>query len=64
MIATLEYIKNKFKEYNDQMFEGKLQPLPFKFSTARTFLGQVRFYQEKQPDGTIYELSIRDKHQG
>ncbi len=59
MIATLEYIKNKFKEYNDQMFEGKLQPLPFKLTTARTFLGQVRFYQEKQPDGTIRYMNFQ-----
>ena len=59
MIATLEYIKNKFKEYNDQMFEGKLQPLPFKLSTARTFLGQVRFYQEKQPDGTMRYMNFQ-----
>jgi len=52
MIATLDYIERKFKEYNEQMFEGKLQPLPFKLSSARTFLGQVRFYREKNNDGT------------
>jgi len=59
MIASLEYIEKKFKEFNDQMFEGKLQPLPFKLSSARTFLGQVRFYQEKQPDGTMRYMNFQ-----
>lgn len=52
MIPTLDYVKQKFQEYNEQMFEGKLQPLPFKISSARTFLGEVRFRREKNPDGT------------
>lgn len=59
MTATLEYIERKFKEFNEQMFEGKLQPLPFKLSSARTFLGQVRFYQEKQPDGTMRYMNFQ-----
>lgn len=59
MIATLDYIKQKFQEYNEQMFEGKLQPLPFKLSSARTFLGQVRFYQEKNPDGTWHYMNFQ-----
>lgn len=52
MKASLDYIKKKFAEYNAQMFEGKLQPLPFKLSSARTFLGQVRCKRTKNADGT------------
>lgn len=52
MIPTIDYIERKFKEYNDLMFEGKLQLLPFKLSSARTFLGQVRCIRKKNPDGT------------
>lgn len=52
MIPTLDYIKSKFNEYNTLCFEGKLPLLPFKLSSARSFLGQVRFVQEKNPDGT------------
>lgn len=52
MKATLDYIKQKFQEYNDMCFEGKLKPLPFRLSSARTFLGQVAFQKEKNPDGT------------
>lgn len=52
MIPTVEYIRQKFDEYNELMFEGKLQPLPFKLSSARSFLGQVRCCRQKKADGT------------
>ena len=54
MRATLEYIKQKFDEYNNLMFEGKLKPLPFKLSNAKSFLGAVFFQREKNPDDTWY----------
>lgn len=59
MIATIEYVERKFKEFNEQMFEGKLNPLPFKLTTARTFLGQVRFFREKNPDGTWHYMNFQ-----
>lgn len=65
MIASLEYIERKFKEYNELCFEGKLKPLPFKLSNARTFLGQVAFMREKNPDGTwhyygfVFRINIK-----
>lgn len=43
MVPTLEYIKRKFAEYNALMFEGKLQPLPFRLSNGRTFLGKIAY---------------------
>lgn len=52
MIPTLDYIEIKFNEFNELMFEGKLQPLPFKLSSARTFLGQLKYQQRRQPDGS------------
>lgn len=52
IIATLDYIKRKFAEYNQQMFGGKLKPLPFKLTSARTCLGQVRFHRTKNADGS------------
>ena len=52
MIASLDYVKRRFAEYNELCFEGKLQPLPFRLSSARTFLGQVRFKRQRNPDGT------------
>ncbi len=52
MIPTIEYVKRKFDEYNQLMFEGKLKPLPFKLSRARTFLGQVSCYRTRKWNGT------------
>lgn len=52
MIPTVEYIRQKFDEYNELMFEGKLKLLPFKLSSARSFLGQVRCCRKKKADGT------------
>jgi predicted SprT family Zn-dependent metalloprotease len=54
MRANVEYVKQKFNEFNELCFEGKLQPLPFKTTSARSFLGQVRFFREKNLDGTWY----------
>lgn len=59
MTATIDYIQRKFQEFNDLMFDGKLNPLPFKLTSARTFLGQVRFYQEKQPDGSMRYMNFQ-----
>ena len=52
MRVTLQYIERKFQEYNQLCFEGKLKPVPFKLSMARTFLGRVCCKQKRNPDGT------------
>ena len=52
MKATIDYIKQKFQEYNELCFEGKLKPLPFKLSSSRTMLGAISYMKEKNPDGT------------
>lgn len=48
MKVTLEYVERKFAEFNDLMFEGKLKPLPFRLSRARTFLGMVRYKRKRK----------------
>lgn len=40
MKPTIQYIQQKFKEFNSQMFEGKLVMPPIQLSKARTFVGQ------------------------
>lgn len=52
MRATIDYIKQKFDEYNELCFEGKLKPLPFKLSNAKSFLGAVFYKRKNNPDGT------------
>lgn len=51
MKATLEYVEQKFQEFNEQMFEGSLPKPPFKLSNSRTALGQITFFREKTADG-------------
>lgn len=52
MRPTVEYVEHKFDEFNALIFGGKLPKLPFKISNARTFLGQIKFFQEKNKDGS------------
>lgn len=47
MVATLDYVERKFNEFNNTVFEGQLKPLPFRLSSARTFLGQLRYRRKR-----------------
>ena len=40
MTPTVAYIEQKFREFNEQMFEGRLPMPPILLSKARTFVGQ------------------------
>lgn len=40
MTPTIEYIQQKFTEFNTLMFDGKLTMPPIQLSRARTFVGQ------------------------
>lgn len=63
MRPSVEYVERKFDEYNALIFGGKLPKLPFKISSARTFLGQIKYFREKNEDGTwnYYGFTIRAK---
>lgn len=58
MRASLEYIKSKFDEYNTLMFEGKLPPIPFQLSRAKSFLGAVTCRRKRNPDNTWHYHSF------
>lgn len=47
MVATLDYVERKFNEFNHTIFGGRLKPLPFRLSNARTFLGQLRYSRKR-----------------
>lgn len=55
MRATLSYIQQKFEEFNQLCFEGKLPPVPIVLSNARTYLG-VCAYKTKR------DLLMRRRH--
>ena len=48
MTMTLALLAEKFNYYNREMFEGRLPVPPLKLSTARSFLGQLRYKKERR----------------
>lgn len=61
-----QYVEKKYREYNDMCFGGKLPMLPVRMSTAKTFLGAVRFKKKKDFWGRLvyydFELVISVKY--
>lgn len=50
---TIEYIREKFGEFNRQMFGGRLPELPIVLADAKGYLGQVVSRGERLPDGRV-----------
>ena len=48
MKATIEYIQQRFDEYNELYFHGSLPPIPVRLSHAKGFLGKVTFTRKRQ----------------
>ncbi len=65
MIPTLDYVKQKFDEYNARCFAGSLRPLPVRLTSARSYLGQVVCKRRRTLTGTWvhsdFELRISTK---
>lgn len=53
MKATLEYIEQKFREYNRLMFRSSLPTPAFRLSNARTALGKLTCIQRRNPAGKV-----------
>lgn len=48
MTPTIDYIQQRFDEYNVLFFNGSLPPLPIKLSNARTFLGKLCYKKQRR----------------
>lgn len=61
MKATVPYIEQKFEEFNQRMFAGKLPKLPIELSNAKTFLGVCVYKIRKGKDGKkiFYDFRLR-----
>ncbi len=61
MVPTQSYIKQKFNEFNRQMFGGKLPPIPIEMSDAKTFLGKCVFKRRRNSRGELenYDFKLR-----
>lgn len=60
MKATLEFVQDRFDEFNRLCFEGKLPPVPLRISNARTYLGVCRYRKRRRLLGgyEMYGFSI------
>lgn len=61
MIATKEYIKQRFDEMNERMFGGSLPDIPIELSKAKTFLGQCAFKKRRKLLGRteLYDFRLK-----
>ena len=65
MTPTLQYVQDKFREYNQLYFKGSLPALPIELSDAKGFIGVCKYKQRKLEDGSIelydFRLSINSR---
>ena len=51
MIPTKTYVEQKFNEFNQLMFGGKLPDIPVEMSNAKTFLGKCVYRKRRNKNG-------------
>ena len=65
MKPTLQFVKEKFREFNQLCFNGMLPELPIELSDAMGFIGVCRYKKRRLDDGTIelydFRLSINKR---
>ena len=49
MIISHQYVRDKFYEYNELMFEGKLPPVPIKIGNSKGRLGTCFYTVLRRP---------------
>lgn len=59
MRATVQYVEQKFEEFNQLCFAGKLPKLPIQLSDAKTFLGVVVYKKRDLPNGKKEKYDFR-----
>lgn len=47
MRATIPFLEERFAEFNDRMFSGRLPQVRLRLSRARTYLGQLRWQKRR-----------------
>jgi len=65
MKPSLQYVKNKFREYNQLCFNGMLPEIPIELSDAKGFIGVCRYKKRHLEDGSVelydFRLSINTR---
>lgn len=52
MKATLPYLRERFDHFNRLCFGGQLAVPLFRLTTARSYMGQMRYHRRRRTDGT------------
>lgn len=53
MIPTIEYVQQKFREFNVTMFDGRLPEPPVSITNAKTYLGVCAFRKHRKWHGRL-----------
>ena len=53
MIPNVEYVKEKFREFNVRMFDGKLPEPPIAITNAKTYFGVCAFRKHRKWNGKL-----------
>lgn len=65
MIATIPYVQDKFREFNQLFFKGSLPELPIELSDAKGFVGVCKHKKRRLDDGSVelydFRLSINTR---
>jgi len=61
MKATIDYVSEKYDEYNRLIFGGQLPQIPIRLSDSKSYLGQLTFRSRQTADGTTekYNFCLR-----
>ena len=53
MKATVPFVEEKFRQFNESYFGGELPPIPIVLSRARTFLGKLEYKGKRGIFGAV-----------
>jgi len=59
MIATLPFLENRFKTFNDAYFDGALPPVPIKLGWARRSIGSLAYKKRRKWFGKVEYMDFR-----
>ena len=59
MKATIPFIRERFEQFNAQMFGGQLPELPIRLSHARTFVGMCTFKRRRLLGGGMENYDFK-----
>ena len=65
MTPTLQYVQEKFREYNQLFFKGALPEIPVELSDAKGFIGVCKYKKRRLEDDSVelydFRLSINTR---